>query len=577
MKKSAIFLFLYLLAYNLPLTTYYCYAQTWQWGVRGGSIENATGQGPNENVVDICTDKWGNVYVLANTYKAGLDIDGHIKTGWGYTDVCVASFKCDGTYRWSKIIGAGNTDQAVAIKTDTLGGVYVTGSIYCDPAGPGGSGNFDSDTSIGRITKSIFIVKYDTAGVYKWLRMPQADTVTSGAVVDTRVLDMDVDDAGNIVWLVELPPGSFVGGSYIVSTLGLYILHYNNSGSFQSGTHPPVSYTQNGWGGMFMKMDWKNNRYYLAGSYDGTYGSLSIGSTNITYPSYIAAINGNGSVLWTRLNASVVYGGIKSRPTLDEDGNIYVTGQTGPGDSFNGVSFTNTLGIHQCPFIAKLDTNGNNKWALNGSTNAASYGGGAWACHDTVGFIGYYPGELILGSNNISSPPNTGYNIFFARLDATTGNVLALDTLLSTPGVGNDEFAGPLTADRNGSFYGGGSLHNDLFVNGDTLHNAGGETDWFVVKFGTANCGVPNAVRNILANNNEVQIYPNPITGTLFIKNAAIGTSYNIYNMLGQILLSGTINNNTEIVNTEDLKLGTYILQLTDKNGYRTTKTIAKQ
>jgi hypothetical protein len=570
MKRS----FVVALFYLALLTPFTSRSQSWQWGVRGGSIDNAIGKGPNENVVDICTDKWNNVYVLAIVYKNYIDIDGHSKTAQDYANICIASFKCDGSYRWSKVIGDNNDDLPTAIGVDTLGGVYVTGTV-APIHGSGGSCLVDLDTNIGETNKAFFILKYDTGGTYKWFVMPEADTVTPS--FNSGPIDMSVDASGNTYTLCLLNPGAFANGAEVITNEGLYILKYNEAGQFQSVTTTPVTFSKPpALLGMLMKMDWKNNRYYLAGSYDGTYGSLTMGSTSITNTEYIAAISGSGSVLWVKQNSSPGYGGITQRPTIDALGSIYITGSTTHGDTFNGYTFTNSLSSlgYSFPYAVKLDTDGTNSWVVNGASQADLGSSGIAIIKDTVAIFGIYGKTMKMGTITVSSNMY-GYNLFMARILASTGDVLEIDTLLS--GNNNNEYSEPLTVDGIGNFYGGGSFDQDLHVNGDTLNKVGGETDWFVAKFGTTNCQVPNAVHNILANNNEVQVYPNPITGSLFVKNASAGTSYNIYNVLGQQLLSGTINNNTEIINTEDLKLGTYLLQLTDKNGYRTNRTIVKQ
>jgi len=108
-------------------------AQTpsWQWGKRGGSADAGSG-GPDETVVDMATDPHGNIYVLSYVLQTALNVDGHSVIGYGAQDILISSFKCDGTYRWAKDIGSNNDEFPVALKMDTLGGVYVTGALYCD-------------------------------------------------------------------------------------------------------------------------------------------------------------------------------------------------------------------------------------------------------------------------------------------------------------------------------------------------------------------------------------------------------------------------------------------------------------
>src|SRR4051812_11919786 len=112
----------------LVFTCCYSFAQpSWQWGARGGSYTFSGSGGTDETVVDMATDVRGNTYVLSNVWSPGLDVNGHTITGYGGSDILLSSFKCDGTFRWSKIIGGIHNDKSVAVKTDTINGVYITG------------------------------------------------------------------------------------------------------------------------------------------------------------------------------------------------------------------------------------------------------------------------------------------------------------------------------------------------------------------------------------------------------------------------------------------------------------------
>ncbi len=61
-------------------------------------------------------------------------------------------------------------------------------------------------------------------------------------------------------------------------------------------------------------------------------------------------------------------------------------------------------------------------------------------------------------------------------------------------------------------------------------------------------------------------IYPNPVKDFLFIKSEKEYTSYSVYNMAGQIIVSEKISGKAGL-NVQILPIGQYILKLTDKNG----------
>ena len=86
------------------------YAQTVQWVKRGGSNENPGNE--TESAYSIATDSEKNFYILSKVGMSDLDVDGNLKNnydnpGFGPQDTMLASFACDGTYRWSKVFWGG--------------------------------------------------------------------------------------------------------------------------------------------------------------------------------------------------------------------------------------------------------------------------------------------------------------------------------------------------------------------------------------------------------------------------------------------------------------------------------------
>ena len=75
---------------------------SWQWGKRGGSPSSSTNSSQFETVLDMATDPNGNVYVLGrNSGKTLPDVDGHAGLST-HDDVTVASWDCNGHFRWMK-------------------------------------------------------------------------------------------------------------------------------------------------------------------------------------------------------------------------------------------------------------------------------------------------------------------------------------------------------------------------------------------------------------------------------------------------------------------------------------------
>ncbi len=480
----------------LLLTLYVANAQapTWQWGKRGGSPDLAlTLTDDDEHVVDMQTDQAGNIYVLSQVQQDGfsfVNVDGHTVTGWGdlgesVYNILLTSFTCTGGYRWSKDIGTSQDCYGVALKLDSSGGIYVAGSLNTDYV----TDHIDADTSwVSPMTsfKSLFLLKYDTAGHYKWIRMPEPDT-TGIWSPGSYVFDMDVDATGNSFMLCRLAPGAFAGGAYVVPSLGVYMLKYDKNGNFISGNPMQISlgviYPL-----LHMKKDFQLNRYYLTAS--NVYGTvMSFGSYPIAHPMCIGCFNDAGTLLWQKQDTySPAYGYEFGRPALDMQHNIYCATYSTTADTFNGYIVPN-----YGPFVVKLDTGGNNIWTASAITNAATFCNNITVHGNEADIAGGYPGLLkwpgYPDSLNIAPGPG-GYRIFVTRFNASTGAVTGLDSIGSTSGIYNGPTA--ITADKFGNFYVGGYLQYQMWMplpgGMDTLTSIGGYSDFFVAKYGTATC-----------------------------------------------------------------------------------------
>lgn len=85
---------------------------------------------------------------------------------------------------------------------------------------------------------------------------------------------------------------------------------------------------------------------------------------------------------------------------------------------------------------------------------------------------------------------------------------------------------------------------------------------------------ITNAVmKNMAANEESVTVYPNPVKNIINIRTRKQGDlSYQLLNAGGQVVLSGTINNNS--INVEAIPSGAYILEVVQQNNVTTHKLI---
>ncbi|PSK89707.1 PKD domain-containing protein [Taibaiella chishuiensis] len=486
------------------------YAQgTWQWGKRGGSANPATNSCCFENAADIATDKNGNIYVLGNA-NMGINVDGHNHAGYGNNlssgNVIIASWSCNGTFRWMKVVGSYTSSAGRSLRTDTLGGVYLSG--YTISNNTLGYTHFDSDTALGNTNKSMFVVKYDTSGNYKWLRMPQADTVGPASITYSGVVDMDVAPNGESFIFCYLNPGIY-SGTFVVTAPGIYVYRYSATGAFLGAT--PLNITiaggSGGGGNLYniqqsrFKRDHANGRYYVSGHYDAGYGTMTFGTTAVTKAAYLGSFSATGAMQWVKQSSTTnpayeTAGMISGRPATDEQNNIYITGNTFHGQSFNGHTFSNTLTTVEwpCPFVMKLDVNGNKLWATNASVIGAANGLAIAAANGDVAITGSFYQDMQWGGVTLKQGINESSDVFLARLNAQTGSIAGIDTLKSSYGA--EEVPAAIERDKRGNYYVSGKFFNDLIVGPNTLNNIGGESDWFVAKFGSASCSCTLPVAN---------------------------------------------------------------------------------
>lgn len=467
----------------LSITTH---AQSWQWAKRGGSTGNWPGNpGDIEQVRDMATDRQGNTYVIGQTNKYQVDVDGHsLGNIFAEGSMVVASFDCQGRYRWAKPIG--NYSSAFflsAIALDTLGGVYIFSGFTSDISSSSGLFPIGNDTTFGTTPKSLVLIKLDSAGAYQWARLPQTDTL-SGYSYWSRAIDMAVEPNGTVHLFTMLLPGAHAGGQAVVSSQDLYILKYNAQGRFTAMVKPQLS-SVGSFGGWYTRMayDFHSSRYYFSGSQDSA-NTVSFNGVPNKDAFYIAAYNAQGAYLWHHQNKKP-FTVLAGRVDYDSLGNIYVGGTTYPGDTFQTHIFTN-LTNNGFPFAMKLNASGTLQWLKSGATNT---GIGAYAikyANGEVALGGSYPGYLAFDSLKVNVPFNTGYDPYLVRFDATTGVIAGLDSAKGPAGL--NDFLTHISSDAKGNFYTGGSVAYQLSFAGHSITNVGGDTDWWVAKFGQADC-----------------------------------------------------------------------------------------
>lgn len=534
-----------ILSLSCYFTAAYAQGQGWQWAKRSGiSRQQSSTTAANS---EICTDKFGNVYMSALIADSNFSIDGHSLATWGKTDILISSFNCEGTYRWSKVMGSSNdSDRVTSIKTDSVGNVYVCGTMTLKSQSGGSvNGHLGTDTSItGNSYRTMFLAKWDSGGNFKWLRMPQPDTIGFiNANLNTSIFGMDVSPDGTVHLACYLSPGGYAGYNMRIYTSGAYVIRYDANGNYLGNTALDMhqsDYRISFWVPLFgtrFKYDPVNSRYLVYGfATTGNIGLRYIGSTPI-FPSlgYIASFKtSNGSVAFQKIQTT----NSNSDDTLlnvmdlslDRSGNIFIVGEALAGCNFNGVKFANPLS-QKSTFIIKMDgNNGDTLWTKLGRRSVNRfylYAPQHWESDR----ISVSNGVVSIGGMLIDSLNYPNYSIHNNRmLDSTDGYMLQLN---ATTGAINNSVIIPsapggtmrsVAHDERGNFYFGGFVTDSIRF---TSPNSPGGTAfydinpfpnyypfWFLAKWGVPGCSctVPYAGYVAGSGTNKTVVYT--YTGT---------------------------------------------------------------
>jgi hypothetical protein len=565
----------------LSLSLHVMAQPNWKWGRSGGSrVDNFNDF--SEFIYDIAADRNGNIYAIGKVYAGDLHVNGVPVTGQGAKDILLTSFACDGTYRWSKVIGGDEfDDMGASVKVDTLGGVYVCGNITMLAGTPGQFG----DTVVSNTVKSLFLVKFDTAGDYQWLRMPQADTVDVSSHLSTAV-DMDVTPDGHIRMLTSLAPGAYANGAYVVSLTGMHMLHYDQSGTFIDALEMDMNITGLSLHTLKMARDHHTGRYYISGAGYELLGSVFIGGVFVTPAMYAASFDQNGVHSWT-LHGSFndnSLSGFFGRPQLDDSGYVYFSGHTSEGDLFANtyapINALNQLGQAMAlPFVAKVDSNANLIWAKHASVNEAVQRPiAALRSNDEIIVAGSYSKRIewegYAGphlSHNVLSAPD----IFITRINTHTGAVIKNDTLSSD--ASSYESVNTIAFDGIDGVVIGGYFMTSLYVSTDTLTIDGGtiEPDFYMARYAET-CNAPQSVAPLNTAAHFV-IYPNPASSQITFTTNTPLKNIIITNVLGAIVKEIECKSEHVTVNINDLTPGIYFVKVTDLNGTQRIEKIIKQ
>ncbi|RFS16974.1 SBBP repeat-containing protein [Emticicia sp. C21] len=407
---------------------------------------------------DIAVDNSGNIYITG-TFTGTTQFGAISKTSEGSSDIFIAKYNSSAILQWVKSAGGENGEAATSIAVDASGNVYVTGSH-------GGEATFESVTLSTYGGTDIFVVKYNTSGVFQWVK-------AAGGEQNDVGLGIAVDNSG-LVYLT----GSYIdyahfGASITINAQGeldesdIFIAKMDNTGTFQ---WVQTAGGENKDQGKGIVAD--NTGIYLTGDFEGTatFGAINKTATGLS-DMFVAKYNTSGDCQWVKSGGGTAddHG---NGLAIDASGNVYITGQfygTATFEATNiGTSIANTYEI----FLVKYNNSGALQWAQAAGGTAFDNGSGVAVFGNNVYLTGFFTNSATFGTNTVSGYGD--FDIFVAKY--SNGGVC--QWVQAAGGTGQD-YGNNITVDSTGrAFAIGYYLGTATF--GPTTKTSQGLTDVFV-------------------------------------------------------------------------------------------------
>ncbi len=315
----------------------------------------------------IAVDDVGNSYVTGNfsgivNFGVGRSTKSML-TANGGNNIFVAKYSADGTFLWVKQTGGSGGDLSGGIAVDGVGNSYVTGSFQGTAIF--GAGNPVETTLISERSRGIFVAKYDSDGILRWVKQAVGS-------LDSYAFSIAVDYVGNS-YVTGIVQGAVTFGigepeetaltSTGITEIFHFVAKYDPDGRLHwakqvVGTDSIV--------GSDVSADAAGNSYVIADVFGtATFGVGEPNETTLTNSgpsadSFVAKYTPDGTLRWAMRLGDEING---FDIAVDGVGNSYVTGLFADTAIFGAGEPNETTLTTGNFFVAKYGSNATLQWA----------------------------------------------------------------------------------------------------------------------------------------------------------------------------------------------------------------------
>jgi hypothetical protein len=521
--------------------------------------KSAGGSG-DDFVYSVKVDNAGNVYSTGYFYNTvdfdpGAGISNLTQEGNG--DIFVLKLDASGNFVWARSMGGSLPDRGVDISVDNAGNVYTVGFFNDTTDFDPGVGTFNL-TSAGQ--RDIFISKLDASGNFVW-----AGSI--GGTNNDYANSIELDASGNLHitggfnGMADFDPGV---GSFNLTPVGntdIFVLKLDAAGSFiwaKGMGSTTVDFANS------IALDASGNvittgRFSGTGDFDPGAGVSNLSTTGGD-DVFVSKLNSNGDFVWAKNFGSLSASDEAYSVAIDNNGNIYTTGEFGATADFDpgaGTFNISSVSAGIDVFISKLDSSGNFVWAKSiggpgleaGNSIAVDASGNVYTSGSFTDSADFDPGVGIVELVSAGSS-----EVFISILDPS-GNYIWADKIGSV----SIDNGFSIATDASDNIYCAGQFNSTVdFDPGPAIFNlTASPNDFFIMKLGSFSVGT------ITYDEESMVIYPNPGSGMFNLSSSLIPCSnakLYLMNLMGKVMYSGTLNSQNQQLDFSDMPSGNYYL-----------------